>query len=268
MSQATRNMAVKSQGSDPSLIELTRRIGTHVRSLRRVKGLSRKSLSENSGVSERYLAQLETGCGNVSIGILHRLSLVFGCAVESLVAGGKFSSIEKGSRVALLGMRGGGKTTLGKIISSNFSVKFIEISKEIVSASGMSVAEVISLYGQEGFRRLERDAIAKTVSNNERVVIGVGGGIVETPENYEYLLRHFHCVWVKATPAEHIDRVRNQGDERPLRGFTAAEEHLSDLIDARETKFARSDFLLSTEGVTVNQSSLELKKLIIDNALL
>ena len=261
-------MVVNAHDLNPALVELTRRIGFHVRSLRRANGLSRRTLSENSGVSERYLAKLEAGDGNVSVGILCRLSLVFGCAVESLVAGGKFSTSEKSHRIALVGVRGGGKTTLGKAISSTLAVDFIEISKQITVISDIAVREMISLYGQEGFRRYEKDAIATIIKSQDKVIIAVGGGIVETPENYELLLRHFHTVWIKASPAEHIERVQNQGDDRPMRGFDAAEEHLRNMLSRRETEFSRADFKLSTEGVGLAQSISDLKELIDDNDLL
>ena len=261
-------MVANTQEMDSALVDLARRIGFHVRSLRRANGLSRRTLSENSGVSERYLAKLEAGDGNVSVGILYRLSLVFGCAVEALVAGGKFAKSEKSYRIALVGVRGGGKTTLGKAISSALGVDFIEISKQIAAVSGVAVREMISLYGQEGFRRYEKDAIATIIKGQDKVITAVGSGIVETPENYGFLLRHFHTVWIKASPAEHIERVQNQGDDRPMLGFDAAEEHLRNMLDRRESEFSRMDFELSTEGVELSQSILDLKAIIDDNALL
>ena len=118
--------------------------------------MSRRMLSKNSGVSERYLAQLETGNGNVTVGILHRLSLVFGCSVEDLIGGGTKPNLEKSHRLALLGVRGGGKTTLGKMVSSKHGIPFIEISNQVRAVSGMDVGEVISLYGQEGFRGMKK----------------------------------------------------------------------------------------------------------------
>ena len=127
---------------------------------------------------------------------------------------------------------------------------------------------MISLYGQEGFRRYEQDAMATIIKGQEKVIIAVGGGIVETPDTYEFLLRHFHTVWIKASPAEHIERVQNQGDYRPMRGFDAAEEHLRNILGRRELEFSRMDFELSTEGVDLAQSISDLKAIIDDNALL
>ena len=252
----------------PALAELTRRIGGHVRALRRARGLSRRVLSEISGVSERYLAQLESGNGNVTVGILHRLSLVFGCAVEDLVAGGGRPNTEKGHRLALLGVRGGGKTTLGAAISAARGVPFIEMSSQIEMVSGMDVGEVISLYGQEGFRRYEEEAIASIIEDHDRVVLAVGGGIVEAAANYDLLLRHFHTIWVKASSAEHIGRVRAQGDERPMAGFAAAEEHLSNMLEQREADFSRADLVISTSGVSADRSVAELQELISNHAIM
>jgi len=171
--------------ANPELVELSLRIGCHVRTLRQGRGMSRRMLSKISGVSERYLAQLETGNGNVTVGILHRLSRVFGCAVEDLIGGGTKPNLEKGHRLALLGVRGGGKTTLGKTVSTERGIPFIEISSQVRAVSGMDVGEVISLYGQEGFRRYEEEAIASIIEDYDRVVIAIGGGIVETAENYK-----------------------------------------------------------------------------------
>ena len=225
-------------------------------------------LSEISGVSERYLAQLESGNGNVTVGILHRLSLVFGCAVEDLVAGGARPNTEKGHRLALLGVRGGGKTTLGAAISAARGVPFIEMSSQIEMVSGMDVGEVISLYGQEGFRRYEEEAIASIIEDHDRVVLAVGGGIVEAAANYDLLLRHFHTIWVKASSAEHIGRVRAQGDERPMAGFAAAEEHLSNMLEQREADFSRADLVISTSGVSADRSIAELQELISNYAIM
>ena len=261
-------MTARPVESEPSLAELTRRIGGHVRALRRARGLSRRVLSEVSGVSERYLAQLESGNGNVTVGILHRLSLVFGCAVEDLVAGGSRPNMEKGHRLALLGVRGGGKTTLGAAISVACGVPFIEMSSQIEMVSGMDVGEVISLYGQEGFRRYEEEAIASIIEDHDRVVLAVGGGIVEAAANYDLLLRHFHTIWVKASSAEHIGRVRAQGDERPMAGFAAAEEHLSNMLEQREADFSRADLVISTSGVSADRSVAELQELISNHAIM
>ena len=261
-------MTARPDHSDPALAELTRRIGGHVRALRRARGLPRRVLSEISGVSERYLAQLESGNGNVTVGILHRLSLVFGCAVEDLVAGGARSNTEKGHRLALLGVRGGGKTTLGAALSAARGVPFIEMSSQIEMVSGMDVGEVISLYGQEGFRRYEEEAIVSIIEDHDRVVLAVGGGIVEAAANYDLLLRHFHTIWVKASSAEHIGRVRAQGDERPMAGFAAAEEHLSNMLEQREADFSRADIVISTSGVSADRSVAELQELISNHAIM
>ena len=259
---------VQPDKANPELAELSLRIGGCVRTLRQARGMSRRMLSKISGVSERYLAQLETGNGNVTIGILHRLSLVFGCAVEDLVAGGAKPNLKKGNRLALMGVRGGGKTTLGTAISVKHDVPFIEISKQVRAVSGMDVGEVISLYGQEGFRRYEEEAIASVIENYDKVVIAIGGGIVETRENYDLLLHNFHTVWIKASAAEHIGRVRAQGDERPMAGFAAAEEHLANMLSQRKAEFNRADLVLDTGGVPIDYSVAKLTELISGNAIL
>ena len=254
--------------ANPELIELSLRIGAHVRTRRQARGMSRRMLSKISGVSERYLAKLETGNGNVTVGILHRLSLVFGCAVEDLIGGNARPNGEKGHRLALLGVRGGGKTTLGRSISAKRGIPFIEISSQVQAVSGMEVGEVISLYGHDGFRRYEEEAIASIIEDYDKVIIAIGGGIVETPENYNLLLRHFHTVWIKTSAAEHIGRVRAQGDERPMVGFAAAEEHLANMLSQREADFSRADLVIDTSSVSVECSVAKLTELTIRNAIL
>jgi len=259
-------MQVRKADTDAALAELTSRIGGHVRMLRRSRGMSRRVLSDVSGVSERYLAQLETGNGNVTVGILHRLSLVFDCAVETLVVGGAGRGGAKAHRLALLGVRGGGKTTLGNAISTALAVPFIEISSQIEAISGMAVGEVISLYGQDGFRRYEEEAVASIIEDHDRVVIAAGGGVVEAGATYDTLLHHFHTIWVKASPAEHIERVRAQGDERPMKGFAAAEAHLEAMLRDRQAAFARADHSISTAGKGVAESTANILALIDDQA--
>ena len=188
--------------------------------------------------------------------------------MEDLVAGGARPNTEKGHRLVLLGVRGGGKTTLGAAISAARGVPFIEMSSQIETVSGMDVGEVISLYGQEGFRRYEEEAIASIIEDHDRVVLAVGGGIVEAAANYDLLLRHFHTIWVKASSAEHIGRVRAQGDERPMAGFAAAEEHLSNMLEQREADFSRADLVISTSGVSADRSVAELQELISNHAIM
>ena len=236
-------MQVRKADTDAALAELTSRIGGHVRMLRRGRGMSRRVLSDVSGVSERYLAQLETGNGNVTVGILHRLSLVFDCAVETLVAGGAGRGGAKAHRLALLGVRGGGKTTLGNAISTALAVPFIEISSQIEAISGMAVGEVISLYGQDGFRRYEEEAVASIIEDHDRVVIAAGGGVVEAGATYDTLLHHFHTIWVTASPAEREAMLRD-----------------------RQAAFARADHSISTAGKGVAESTANILALIDDQA--
>jgi XRE family aerobic/anaerobic benzoate catabolism transcriptional regulator len=259
-------VALRTENAEAALADLTHRIGGHVRALRRHRGMSRRRLSDVSGVSERYLAQLEGGTGNVTIGILHRLSLVFDCAVESLVAAGARGDNAKAQRIALLGVRGGGKTTLGKAVSAALDVPFIEVTSQIEAISGMDVGEVISLYGQDGYRRYEEEAIASIIEEHDRAVIAVGGGIVEVAASYDMLLQHFHTILVEASPAEHIARVRAQGDERPMQGFATAEAHLRTMLHDRQTAFARADHNISTAGKDVADSTASILALIDDQA--
>ena len=255
-------MAILGKDIDPGLFELTLSIGARVRGMRKLRGMSRRSLAELSGVSERYLAKLEIGDGNVTVGILYRLARVFDCQVESFVATQSGFGLEKAARIALVGLRGAGKTTLGMSLAAQFDIPFLEVSNQIESLSGMAVAEVIALYGASGFRRYEEEALASIVEDQSEVVIAVGGGIVEENANFDLLLRHFHTIWIQTSPAEHIARVRAQGDERPMRGFAEAEAHLRSLLADRKASFSRADHSINTANVDADDSARQIGNLV------
>ena len=224
-------------------------VGDRVRRARERQGVTRKTLSELSRVSQRYLAQLEAGQGNISIALLHRVATALNCRTEWLVCEEDpwaSEAVEVASlygaattaqrqrvmeilnpdrptqlrrqRICLIGLRGAGKSTLGKMLGESLNMPFIELNRDIEEQSGMAVNEVMALYGQEGYRRLERQAVERIVATCDSVVLAVAGGIVSEPETYDFLLRNFHTIWLRATPQEHMDRVRAQGDERPMAG--------------------------------------------------
>jgi XRE family aerobic/anaerobic benzoate catabolism transcriptional regulator len=161
-------------------------------------------------------------------------------------------------RICLIGLRGAGKSTLGRLLGETLSVPFIELNRDIEEQSGMPVNEVMALYGQEGYRRLERQALERIVQMTDCVVLAVAGGIVSEPETYNFLLRNFHTVWLKATPEEHMQRVRTQGDERPMAGNPKAMEELNAILTAREALYARADLTVDTSGRTLEQSRADL----------
>ena len=211
------------------------KVGKRVKAVRQERGVTRKALSELSGISERYLARLEGGTGNISIALLYRIALGLNCtlselmendsSVDDLVSSYKRARPEirsqvdlllnlkdalarKAKRICLIGLRGAGKSTLGKLLGADMGLPFLELNKEIENEGGMPVDEIIALYGQEGYRRLEYQALERIAASKDALVLAVAGGIVSDPEAYAYALEHFHTVWLKASPEEHMERVR------------------------------------------------------------
>ena len=235
------------------------RLGDRVRAWRAAHAMTRKALALASGVSERYLAQLESGQGNISVLLLRKLAHAMQVPVEVLVR--EHGAAAKATRVALLGLRGAGKSTLGAKLAQALGAPFIELDREVEQEAGAPLGEVFSLYGQEAFRRFERKALARVLKSHPRAVIATGGSLVNDPDTYNLLLDHCTCVWLKATPEEHMQRVMAQGDMRPFKGSPAALEEIRRLLADRNRLYARADSMLDTSGCTVRQNLAELRAL-------
>ncbi|OAN77623.1 transcriptional regulator [Jannaschia sp. EhC01] len=278
--------------SDASILALQGRVGDRVRGARTARGMSRRVLSEVSGVSPRYLAQLEGGEGNISIGLLFRVAEALGVSMEMLISPGDLTAearrmaeafagadlatqaqvrtllsgaATKAGRVCLIGLRGAGKSTLGAAAAKALDVPFIELNRAIEAAGGMPISEIMGLYGPEGYRQLEADALNKIVAEQDRVVVAVAGGIVGDSQTFDRLLDRFHTVWLKASPEEHMARVRAQGDTRPMEGNPQAMAQLRLILTSRETEYARADAVLDTGGQAVSASLAALLALIDRN---
>lgn len=236
------------------------RLGERVRTWRTEHAMTRKTLALASGVSERYLAQLESGQGNISVLLLRKLAHAMQIPMELLVR--EHGDIAKAGRVALLGLRGAGKSTLGAKLAQALAVPFIELDREVETEAGAPLAEVFSMYGQEAFRRFERKALARVLKQSPRAVIATGGSLVTDPDTYNLLLDHCTCVWLKTTPEEHMARVIAQGDVRPFKGSPAALEEIRALLADRERLYARADAVLDTSGRQIKHSLAELKALV------
>jgi XRE family aerobic/anaerobic benzoate catabolism transcriptional regulator len=272
---------------------LLKQVGGRVRTARERKGVSRRILSNMSGVSPRYLAQLEAGEGNISIGLLTRVAHALDHKIEwfvgeedpwtseSLRVAELFANadrttkeavlrslrpmsedIGKAERVCLIGLRGAGKSTLGRHAAEQIDVPFLELNKEISLYGGMPIDEIMALYGVEGYRNLESNALDRVVENYDRIVLAVAGGIVADPETFKKLLSRFHTIWIKASPQEHMDRVRAQGDERPMAGNEDAMDQLQAILTSREPLYGQADAELDTSGDKMNVSLSKLLRLI------
>lgn len=277
---------------DAAILALQSRVGDRVRSARNLRRMSRRVLSEVSGVSPRYLAQLESGEGNISIGLLFRVAEALGVSMETLVSpsdlpaearrmGEAFASADaqtqdrvrgllsgatsKAGRVCLIGLRGAGKSTLGAAAAKTLDAPFIELNRAIEAAGGMPIGEIMDLYGPEGYRQLEADALDKIVAEQDRAIVAVAGGIVADAQTFDRLLDRFHTVWVKASPEEHMARVRAQGDTRPMDGNPQAMAQLRLILTSRETDYARADAVVETSGQGVEASLARLLSVIERN---
>ncbi len=267
--------------------ETVQLVARRLRALREARGLSRARLAERAGISERYLGLLEKGEANVSLGLLLRVLRALEVTPLELFAHGGSGGDELATLlagltarerhelvsvvrrwlearrarlrgVALVGLRGAGKTTLGRALAEATGVPFRRLSAEVERLAGMRVDELFALGGEEAYRRFEREALEGLVAGGGRMVLETAGGIVHNPEAFEILLRHFRTVWLTATPEDHLERVRAQGDTRPMRGFDRAREHVARLLETRAPLYGRADHRLDTSGRPVRACLEEL----------
>ena len=234
------------------------RLGERVRAWRTDHGMSRKALALASGVSERYLAQLEAGEGSISVLLLRKVARAMGVAVERLVR--EEDTVEK--PIALIGLRGAGKSTLGAKLAASLGLPFVELDREVEKEAGAPLAEVFAMYGQDAFRRFERRALERVLAEQPRAVIATGGSLVTDPGTYEMLLERCRCIWLKASAQEHMARVLAQGDTRPFKGRSAALDEIRKLLADRERLYGRATAVVDTSGKSARQALAELKRII------
>lgn len=273
-----------------------RRLGERVRMLRNQRGMSRKALAKQAKISERYLAQMESGLGNCSIVLLRRIARAIGLPVTQLVQDGDEPTLDlvlltqflerlpapalaqarellmrtfsepsedtRRKRIALIGLRGGGKSTLGALLADHLNVPFIELDREIERRSGASLSEIFEMFGQETFRRAEREALDEVLREHPHFVIATSGSIVTEPSTLELLLSSCFTVWVKAEPRDHMKRVMAQGDMRPMAHSARAMEDLISILKSREPLYAKAEASLLTTGKTPEQNLNELLRVI------
>ena len=270
-------------------------MGQQVREARERRGLARKAIAQSAGVSERYLAQLEAGEGNASVLLLRSVAHALQTPLPELLDARERSveqrlirrllnglpahrleevvfrllrnfgeeAASRRRRVALVGLRGAGKTTLGSALAAKLCVPFVELDREIEREAGIGLSEVFLLYGQNGYRRIERRCLERMLDAHAEMVIAVGGGIVSEPDAYDLLLRHCFTVWVKASPDEHMARVVAQGDLRPMQGKVEAIDDLKRILDAREALYRKADVTLDTSGDDAQQSLTKLRQAVL-----
>jgi XRE family aerobic/anaerobic benzoate catabolism transcriptional regulator len=271
------------------------RLAERVRTMRSGRGMSRKALAHHAQVSERYLAQLEAGKGNISIMLLWRIAHALGVPLAELVEErerpldavllanllerlspaqwaearglllarfGGSPDAKRRDRIALIGLRGGGKSTVGSLLADRLRVPFIELDREIEATSGMALAQMFEMFGQETFRRAERRTLEAILQAHDKFVLATGGGLVTEPGTFELLLASCLTVWVRADPQAHMSRVIAQGDLRPMADSARAMDDLLAILKSREPLYAKADVVLDTAGKTAEASLEELVNLV------
>lgn len=265
-------------------------VGQRVRKLRRTHGITRRQLADATAISERYLGQLENGQANASIHILHKIANHFGETVAALIPvngtaalphqplaellgtlGGHeleaaYHILTKQFRnghadrkgIAMVGLRGAGKTTLGQELSALTDVPFVRLSQLVAERAGLETSEIMELWGPTAFRRFEFEALQDLIEAPGKVILETSGGIVADGSSYDLLVNRFYTVWLRAEPDEHMQRVINQNDLRPMTGRTAAMKDLRALLHEREPVYARADHTLQTSGRSIKDCLAEL----------
>jgi XRE family aerobic/anaerobic benzoate catabolism transcriptional regulator len=267
--------------TDPSFLKL---LGDRVREARARRGMTRKILARDSGVSERYLAQLEAGQGNISILLLRDIARALDVPLEALVYDGPEPPIDlvhttaflrslppeelaearsllvehfggvdlaaRRRRIALIGLRGAGKSTLGALLAERLEVPFLELDRLIEQESGVSLSAIFDLYGQSGFRRFERRCLDDVIERYPRFVLATGGSLVSEPATFERLLTMCFTVWLRATPEDHMQRVITQGDMRPMADNRESMADLERILTVREPLYRKADLAVDTTSQT------------------
>ncbi len=236
-------------------------VGENVRRVRAERGITRKTLSLRSDVSERFLAQLETGTGNASILVLRQIAEALGVSTASLLSPADVTATEddpKRKRIALIGLRGAGKSTIGKLLADELAVPFYELDHLVEEASGVPINMIFELYGQSGFRRFERRCLEELLAKESAFVLATGGGIVSEAETYGRLRGSCFTVWLRATPEEHMSRVISQGDMRPMAQHPEAMSELKQILADRENLYGRADLMVQTSGRSLDSIKQEV----------
>ena len=279
-----------------SAAEFLAAIGREVRRNRAKRGMTRRQLAQASETSERYLAQIESGAGNPSASVLRAIAQALDLPASALLpeTGARKAALgvildllaqvpedelpelakmiaarvalpqsaDRARRIALVGLRGAGKSTLGRMLAQHLGWPFIELDRVVAEAYGASIPDLIEMAGTATFRRQERAALDRIVAAHESAVITTAGGIVSNPETYALLLRRSHTIWIKARPEDHMSRVMAQGDFRPMAQNRAAMADLMAILEARRADYARAEAELDTSGEAIEQSFAALLRIV------
>jgi XRE family transcriptional regulator, aerobic/anaerobic benzoate catabolism transcriptional regulator len=293
--QPAQDVVPSSKDEAPHSAAFLAAIGREVRRHRAKRGMTRRQLAEASATSERYLAQIESGAGNPSISVLRAIAQALDLPVAGLLPehgaraaelGAIFDLLaqvperelaalvkdiearvalragtDRAQRIALVGLRGAGKSTLGRMLAQHLGWPFIELDRRVEEDYGASIPDLIEMAGTATFRRQERSALERVIAEHDAAIITTAGGIVANSETYALLLRHTHTIWIKARPEEHMSRVMAQGDFRPMAQNRQAMTDLMAILDARRADYARAEAEVDTSGEAVGQSFAQLLRI-------
>lgn len=272
-------------------------LGERVRALRARRGMTRKAVALAAAVSERHLANLEYGIGNASILVLQQVAQALHCPLAELIGDITTSTPEwlmlrellehrdeatlrrvrvavgellgtgggnagRSPRVALIGLRGAGKSTLGQLLADDLGFAFVELSREIEKFAGCSISEIQALYGQNAYRRYERRALEEAIQIYPEAVIATPGGLVSDPATFNLLLAHCTTVWLQASPEDHMRRVAAQGDMRPMAASAEAMDDLKRILAGRAAFYSKAEFTLDTSAQPLEPSFAALRELV------
>ncbi len=271
-------------------------MGNEVRRHRAKRGMTRRQLAQASLTSERYLAQIESGAGNPSVSVLRAIAQALDLPISALLpeSGARTAALDaildlvmqvpegelpalakeieahvmragsadRARRIALVGLRGAGKSTLGRMLAQRLGWPFIELDRRVEEEYGASIPDLIEMVGTATFRRQERHALQRVIAEHEAAIITTAGGIVANPETYALLLRGAHTVWIKARPEEHMSRVMAQGDFRPMAQNRRAMADLVAILEARRPDYARAEAEVDTSGDSIEQSFAKLLRVV------
>jgi XRE family transcriptional regulator, aerobic/anaerobic benzoate catabolism transcriptional regulator len=225
-------------------------LGRRARAQRIARGWTLRDIAERSGVSPRFLVQLEGGHGNISVRRLADLAAALETTPAELLSN---AGTPARSAIALLGLRGAGKTTIGRRLARRRRVPFVELDKRIEEAADLSLGELFTLHGEDYYRRLEREVLTGVLSDGKPMILATGGGLVASPETFAMLRRGAVTVWLRASPEDHWNRVVRQGDRRPMADHPQAMADLRGLLASREPLYAQADHVVDTSALTADK---------------
>jgi XRE family aerobic/anaerobic benzoate catabolism transcriptional regulator len=286
--QASKALRKRSVQTKRVTVDPLKLLAERVKQARARRGMTRKQLARDSGVSERYLAQIESGRGNISVLVLRRLAKALNVSADALLFEGPEPSVElvhmieflrrltfdelklarqmllhqfggvnpaaRHRRIALIGLRGAGKSTLGTGLAERLDMPFLELDRLIEQDSGLTLNLIFDFRGQAGFRELERHCLDDVIGRYPSFVLATGGSLVSEPSTFERLLSSCFTVWVRTSPEEHMQRVIAQGDMRPMANNRDAMSDLKQILTEREVLYSKADVQLDTTGRTLDES--------------